>query len=132
MICVGEIFVAAIFALPAAAKIRKPRRARELSAARPAAGGQLHARSSGGRLVMSTFADPKTYNPITANEESSRDITVSFCVPAQFRPEYAGRRAGLGRLVDERADNKTWTFHLRKNLRWSDGQQLPLTTCCSR
>ncbi|MEI9961923.1 MAG: hypothetical protein WDM76_12550 [Limisphaerales bacterium] len=28
----------------------------------------------GGRLVIATFGDPKTYNPITANESSSEDI----------------------------------------------------------
>jgi len=28
----------------------------------------------GGRLIVSTFGEPKTFNPITANEESSREI----------------------------------------------------------
>jgi peptide/nickel transport system substrate-binding protein len=28
----------------------------------------------GGRLVVATFGDPKTFNPITANESSSQDI----------------------------------------------------------
>src|SRR4051794_35739661 len=28
----------------------------------------------GGRLVISSFAEPKTFNPITANESSSQDI----------------------------------------------------------
>ena len=28
----------------------------------------------GGRLVVASFGDPKTFNPITANESSSKDI----------------------------------------------------------
>src|SRR5471032_609657 len=28
----------------------------------------------GGRLVVATFGDPKTFNPITANEQSSEEI----------------------------------------------------------
>jgi peptide/nickel transport system substrate-binding protein len=79
----------------------------------------------GGRCVISTFSDPKTFNPITANESSSTDIItkmfaglLSLDVPKQeILP-------GLAESWEVGSDNKTYTFHLRKGLRWSDGKPL--------
>ena len=79
----------------------------------------------GGRLVIAQLGDPKTFNPITANETSSTDILlrmfaglVSVDVPTQdIIPS-------LAESWKVAADNKTWTFKLRKNLRWSDGHPL--------
>ncbi|MGD0349634.1 MAG: ABC transporter substrate-binding protein [Verrucomicrobiota bacterium] len=79
----------------------------------------------GGRLVVAELADPKTFNPIMANEASSIDICrymfwslLNFDVPAQeIKP-------GLAELWTNSPDGKTWTFKLRKNLRWSDGAPL--------
>jgi len=80
---------------------------------------------SGGRLVIAAYGDPKTFNPITANEGSSEII---------FRHLFAGLLGfdsvsqqvtpGLAESWTNAADNKTWTFKLRKNLRWSDGAPL--------
>ncbi len=79
----------------------------------------------GGKLVIATFGDPKTFNPITANEQSSIDISrflfaslLGFDWPNQ-QPEQ-----GLADWWTNSPDGKTWTFHLRKNLRWSDGTPL--------
>lgn len=79
----------------------------------------------GGRVVLATFADPKTFNPITANEMSSIDIIgrvfaslVSMDAPTQ------DVYPGLAQSWSVEPDNKTWTFHLRKGVRWSDGQPL--------
>ncbi len=79
----------------------------------------------GGRLVIAQLGDPKTFNPITANETSSTDVLLRMFagltavdVPTQtFYP-------ALAESWTVGADNKTWTFKLRKNLRWSDGQPL--------
>ena len=79
----------------------------------------------GGRLVVATFGDPKTFNPITANEGSSEEIyrmlywgLLGFDWPTQqVLP-------GLAEKWSVEPDNKTWTFKLRKGLRWSDGQPL--------
>jgi len=79
----------------------------------------------GGRLVMSTFADPKTFNPITANEESSRGIyRFLFASLLGSDPNTQEVTPGLANWWTNAPDNKTWTFHLRKNLRWSDGQPI--------
>ncbi len=79
----------------------------------------------GGRLVISTFGDPKTFNPITANEQSSDEIVrhlfaglVGFDSPSQTV------EPGLAHWWTNSPDGKTWTFKLRKNLRWSDGEPL--------
>ena len=79
------------------------------------------------RLVLVTFADPKTFNPITAAETSSRDIiymlfdglTTKDQVTQEVKPALAESWS-----VD--ADQKTWTFKLRPGLQWSDGR--PLTS----
>jgi peptide/nickel transport system substrate-binding protein len=79
----------------------------------------------GGRFVVSAIGDPKTFNYIMANESSSIDIgrlmfwgLLNFDVPAQeVKPALAASWTNS-------PDGKTWTFTLRKNLRWSDGQPL--------
>ncbi|MGD0253759.1 MAG: ABC transporter substrate-binding protein [Verrucomicrobiota bacterium] len=79
----------------------------------------------GGRFIVSEIGDPKTFNYIMANESSSIDIgrfmfwgLLNFDVPTQeIKP-------GLAESWTNSADGKTWTFKLRKNLRWSDGEPL--------
>ncbi len=79
----------------------------------------------GGRFVVSAIGEPKTFNYIMANESSSIDIgrfmfwwLLNFDVPTQeVKP-------ALAEFWTNSPDGKTWTFRLRKNLRWSDGQPL--------
>ena len=79
----------------------------------------------GGRLVLSTFADPKTFNPITANESSSEDIyRYFFASLLGDDPIKQEVEPGLAESWTNSPDGKTWTFKLRKNLRWSDGEPL--------
>ena len=79
----------------------------------------------GGKFVVSEVGDPKTFNYIMANESSSIDIgrfmfwsLLNFDVPTQ------GVKPGLAESWTNSPDGKTWTFKLRKNLRWSDGELL--------
>jgi peptide/nickel transport system substrate-binding protein len=79
----------------------------------------------GGRLVMATFAEPKTFNPITANESSSTDIIVLlFAGLVGTDLQTFKQIPGLAESWTVAEDKKTWTFKLRKGLRWSDGQPL--------
>ena len=79
----------------------------------------------GGRLVMSTWVDPKTFNPITGNEQSSQDIyRFLFAALLGADPNTQEVSPGLADWWTNSPDSKTWTFHLRKNLRWSDGQPI--------
>jgi peptide/nickel transport system substrate-binding protein len=84
-----------------------------------------HAGIRGGRLIIDEVGDPKTFNYITANESSSIDICrfmfwglLNFDVPTQTV------KPGLADWWTNSPDGRTWTFHLRKNLRWSDGAPL--------
>ena len=79
----------------------------------------------GGRLIICELGEPKTFNFITANEESSIDICrfmfwglVNFDEPTQTV------KPGLADFWTNSPDGNTWTFKLRKNLRWSDGAPL--------
>ena len=79
----------------------------------------------GGRLVVATFGDPKTFNPITANEQSSIDIS-RFLFASLLGFDWPSQRVtpGVAESWTNSPDGKTWTFKLRKNLRWSDGAPL--------
>jgi peptide/nickel transport system substrate-binding protein len=79
----------------------------------------------GGRLVIATFGAPKTFNPITANESSSDDIIrLLFSGLVGIEAPTQQIKPALAESWDVEADQKTWTFRLRKGLRWSDGQPL--------
>jgi peptide/nickel transport system substrate-binding protein len=79
----------------------------------------------GGRLVMSTLGEPKTFNPITANESSSTDI-ITFLFAGLVRLDLKTFELfpGLAESWTVADDKKTWTFKLSKGLRWSDGKPL--------
>ena len=79
----------------------------------------------GGRLVVGTFGDPKTFNPITANESSSEEIYRHlFAALLGFDWTTQQVTPGLAESWTNSTNGKTWTFKLRKNLRWSDGEPL--------
>jgi peptide/nickel transport system substrate-binding protein len=79
----------------------------------------------GGRIVIAEPGDPKTFNPITANESSSQDI-YRYLFAALLGQDESTQEVepGLADWWTNSPDNRTWTFHLRKNLRWSDGAPL--------
>jgi len=78
----------------------------------------------GGTLVLSTITDPKSFNPIVAKETSTTAV-VGFIF------EGLTRTNGVTTLVEpnlaeswEASDDlKTWTFHLRKGIKWSNGDE---------
>jgi peptide/nickel transport system substrate-binding protein len=79
----------------------------------------------GGRFVITELGEPKTFNYLMANEASSVDICrflfwnlLNLDLPTQTV------KPGLAEFWTNSPDGKTWTFKLRKNLRWSDGAPL--------
>jgi peptide/nickel transport system substrate-binding protein len=79
----------------------------------------------GGKFIIGEIGEPKTFNYIAANEQSSYDICrflfwnlLNLDVPTQTT------EPGLADFWTNSPDGKTWTFRLRKNLRWSDGAPL--------
>jgi len=79
----------------------------------------------GGKLVIAEIGDPKTFNPITANETSSTDILLRmFSALATIDVPTQKVLPALAESWTVGADKKTWVFKLRKGLRWSDGHPL--------
>ena len=79
----------------------------------------------GGQFIIGELREPKTFNFIISDELSSRYIgrlmfwgLLSFDIPTQTV------KPGLAESWTNSPDGKTWTFKLRKNLRWSDGAPL--------
>ena len=79
----------------------------------------------GGHFIICELGEPKTFNYITANEESSIDICrFMFWNLLNFDEPTQTVKPGLADFWTNSPDGKTWTFKLRKNLRWSDGAPL--------
>ncbi|MBL8013853.1 MAG: ABC transporter substrate-binding protein [Candidatus Omnitrophica bacterium] len=81
---------------------------------------------SGGRIVLSTTTDPKSFNDMVAKETSTTLIT-SFLFEGLTRVNAQTLKVepNLAERWVVSKDGLIWTFFLRKNLRWSDG--VPLT-----
>lgn len=82
----------------------------------------------GGTFVLAVPGDPKTFNPITASETSSTEITHGpvFNTCWHFDNEAQKEEPGLCESMERSEDGLTYTFKLREGVLWSDGQ--PLTT----
>lgn len=79
----------------------------------------------GGRLILANFAEPKTFNPVTQNETSSGDIIDMLFIGLLLKNEQTQEmEPGLAHKWEVAEDGRTWTFHLRRGLAWSDGQPL--------
>lgn len=79
----------------------------------------------GGRIVLPVAGSPKTFNPLLAIDNGS-DAVVRFLFGSllHFDQKTQEPGPGLAESWSVAADQKTWTFKLRRNLRWSDGQPL--------
>lgn len=79
----------------------------------------------GGRLVLATAGIPKTFNPLFATDSGSESVTrLLFSALVNFDMVTQEPAPGLAESWSVEADQKTWTFKLRKGLRWSNGQPL--------
>lgn len=79
----------------------------------------------GGRFVIANISDPKTFNPITANETSSNDVVDMLFHGLVWKSQATQELSpGLAAEWSVAEDKKTWTFRLRKGLKWSDGKPI--------
>lgn len=75
----------------------------------------------GGELILSTFSDPKSFNPITSTENTTTEFTSYIyegLVKANgvtLKPE-----PNLAESWEVSSDGLVWTFHIRPGVLWSD------------
>ena len=79
----------------------------------------------GGRLTDSTLSDPKTFNYWVSADAGSSDAVGGLYDALLIRNPYTLKwEDQLAQLPTVSKDNLTWTFKLKPNLRWSDGQPI--------
>ncbi len=87
--------------------------------------GDYEIGKAGGRLVLATFGDPKTFFNAVASETSSTDITYRLYAPlvnrAQKNLEWQPMASESWTFSE---DQKTITHKIRKGMKWSDGTPL--------
>lgn len=78
----------------------------------------------GGQLVLPIEVNPKSFNPVVANETSTTELVRGpiYLPLSSFDPVRFEERLLLARAREVSPDGLVWTYHLRRGLRWSDGQ----------
>jgi peptide/nickel transport system substrate-binding protein len=83
----------------------------------------IEAGGPGGRVVCAITSDPKTFNPMLVSETSTEMVIALMFSGLVNYDQYAQVFVpGLAKSWDE--NGRSWTFHLRKGVRWSDGHPL--------
>jgi peptide/nickel transport system substrate-binding protein len=81
----------------------------------------------GGRFVAGATSSPKTLNPIVATETSSNDIlSLMFTTLTDIDYRTQADIPALAKSWEASPDGRTFTFHLRRGARFSDGR--PITS----
>lgn len=87
--------------------------------------GEFERGVPGGRYVLASLNDPRSFNAVIAAETSTTDITGQLYAALvrrnQFTLEWEPWIADRYEIAD---DNLSVTFYLPRNLRWSDGAPL--------
>ena len=79
----------------------------------------------GGSLTDSALGDPKTFNLWVSADAGSSDAVGNLFSSLITRNLYTLKyESALAELPEVSADGLTWTFQMKPNLKWSDGQPL--------
>jgi peptide/nickel transport system substrate-binding protein len=79
----------------------------------------------GGVFVQSSAQEPKTFNPMVSEDTySAQAIGLMQSALTDYDPVKEETVPSLAREWEIGPDNKVYTFHLRRGLRWSDGEPL--------
>lgn len=79
----------------------------------------------GGQLVLGVPGNPRTFNPVLDIDGGSDAVVrLLFSSLVSINMDTQEPEPALAESWSVGQDQKTWTFKLRKNLRWSDGQPL--------
>ncbi len=86
--------------------------------------GQISPSSKyGGQLVLSTTSDPKSFNSIIAKETSTTLVTGYIFEGLMTTNAFTTKvEPHLAKHWDVSEDGLTWTFYLREDVLWNDGQ----------
>ncbi|HKK17354.1 MAG TPA: ABC transporter substrate-binding protein, partial [Opitutales bacterium] len=78
--------------------------------------------SYGGIFVLNEISQPTTFNPQVPNDRTTSQI-LSYMLSALvgFDPRSSEFVPDLTKSWEVSEDKRSYTFHLRKGLRWSDG-----------
>ena len=80
----------------------------------------------GGTLVSTLLGDPKTFNPIIAQETSSSSVTNGYIFESLVTRNGVTTEieAELAKNWEINKNGREYIFHLREGLQWSDGKEL--------
>ena len=77
----------------------------------------------GGTVTWAEAVDPDTFHPLMSSSATSQELkSLVFDSLTSFDNEKSSDRPSLAWKWEHTPDNLTWTFHLRKGVKWSDGQ----------
>lgn len=79
---------------------------------------------AGGNLTEGIIGSPRFINPLLATSDVDRDLTTLVYSGLLRLAPGLGYEPDLAESYEVSDDGLTYTFHLRKNLRWSDGEDL--------
>ncbi len=81
----------------------------------------------GGAYIVSSISDPRTFNPVVAQETSSTAVTGAIFEGLVEQNYLTGEiEPALAESWTVSPDGRTWTFALRQGVRWTDGTPLTM------
>lgn len=81
----------------------------------------------GGVYVVAQFSDPRTFNPVVAQEDSSTNVLAPITESLVEQNYVTGEiEPALAESWAVSKDGRTWTFTLRQGVRWHDGRPLTI------
>ncbi|MFP4473902.1 MAG: ABC transporter substrate-binding protein [Candidatus Omnitrophota bacterium] len=85
---------------------------------------RAHARPRyGGNLVIASTGDPKSFNPVMAKETTTSMVTnFIFEGLTRINAETLQPEANLARRWETSRNGRQWTFFLREDVLWNDGE----------
>ena len=95
------------------------------SSAQPLRAAMREPGVAGGRFVIGVTNDPKTLNPLMSNDVSSSEVSDRLFTALTEYDNVAQRiHPSLARSWQSSPDGRTWTWHLRRGARFSDGHPI--------
>src|ERR1700730_11053213 len=87
--------------------------------------------ATGGTLVFGAAGKPKNFDPIFNDDgESFRPIRQMYDTLIAYKPGTADLQPALAESWQSTPDGKSWTFHLRKGVKFHDGTSFNAAAVC--